>query len=1276
MISAVSLIRRRVFYSYRRLFPYNIPFPAVAQFVDLKLARRGLCAMDCIRAWLKAPRNPFRKARSSSKRILDRFGGSLPSEPTLDQKIEVIQMGLQMTDLNDPARLLYLGGLASAFQQKYNNTRQEGHLKQWIEYAQQELEFTEESHRAAAFAKLGLGLLNRYSLTTSVPDLERSVQCARDGLQQAASDRSDLALCQHLLAEAMRLRYLKFHHPSDLEESISFAQEALEGLPVDSPDRASFLGTLDNGFECRYEKYGEIPDLDASIQYLERALEATPPGHPKRVPFLERIGKRYGSRFHRIGTPSDLDKSIQYHQQALDAVSETKDDPVMYFDGLAVALKRRYDHTGGLADLEQAIHLGERAAKEARDDTPKKLVFLSNIGAYYGIRYSRLGEVSDLDMSIRYFEEALGVFVDDRPERAQILLNLSKELRRRANLLDIPEDLDTAKKYAEDALDSISDDHPNRFSFCSNLGILYFSLYERSGRPLELDKAIEYYRAAVLNCPKDHPDRWKFYLVQLGLGLSARFGISLQMADLQEAIAFIEEAAAATPPEFPGRASVFNNLGGVYLRRYKIAKVATDLEAAIQNYRLAVESIQPDHADRPWHQVFLANALCDSFRRFGEISVLDEAIKCCQAEHVLLARKGACFDLLGRLYLTKFKSTESVTDLKESIRYSQLALETTSGKNPSKLDYLFQVGEGYKELFNAEKSTKDLTRSSNAFSEIFNTAELPTRRLFAGLRLVFNQTSEELWIKAADTIDRIVPLLSEVIPPSHSRDDAQNLLRTFHEISSIAPAIFLMAGRPAMQALEALENFRGIISSLTLDARSDVSMLKEKRLDLWCRYTECRKQLAAMSSGAASNFEPAVELSTDSRFDPRSTQRQVELQKTLKDVLREIRKCPKFEDFLLAPEGETILKLARDGPLVCFNSSIWGSHAFIVTTKAVEVITLPNIELSDVSSLVKASRSTARADRDPELDESSDEEDELELTGQMMRLWDHAVNPVLERLGMLGQKSPGEKLPRIWWVGGGIMSLIPLHAAGRHTPGSMDNTLSHVISSYVPTLKMLQHLRSKTLVSVSSERRKILVVTMPNTHGGYGPLNTKAEAAAIMKYNSDYCKVTHLERPSKDMVKTELATCTIAHFACHGFVDAVQPGESSLILGRDTVEELTVNETIDAVMQSGLNGAQVAYLSACSTAEIRDLEMLHESIHLASAFQLVGFQHVIGTLWKANDDTAVSIASKFYERLFQTQEITGESVSHALHYAVTAVRQAAGASDDLAKWACFIHIGC
>ncbi|MCJ1251060.1 hypothetical protein MMC30_008291 [Trapelia coarctata] len=61
--------------------------------------------------------------------------------------------------------------------------------------------------------------------------------------------------------------------------------------------------------------------------------------------------------------------------------------------------------------------------------------------------------------------------------------------------------------------------------------------------------------------------------------------------------------------------------------------------------------------------------------------------------------------------------------------------------------------------------------------------------------------------------------------------------------------------------------------------------------------------------------------------------------------------------------------------------------------------------------------------------------------------------------------------------------------------------------------------------------------------------------------------------------------------------------------------------------------AQIAYLSACSTAEIKVRNLADESIHLANAFQLAGFTNVIGTLWAADDNAAVEIASKFYEGL-------------------------------------------
>lgn len=47
-----------------------------------------------------------------------------------------------------------------------------------------------------------------------------------------------------------------------------------------------------------------------------------------------------------------------------------------------------------------------------------------------------------------------------------------------------------------------------------------------------------------------------------------------------------------------------------------------------------------------------------------------------------------------------------------------------------------------------------------------------------------------------------------------------------------------------------------------------------------------------------------------------------------------------------------------------------------------------------------------------------------------------------------------------------------------------------------------------------------------------------------------------------------------------------------------------------------LPNAQLAYLSACSTAEDKVMKFTVENIHIAAAFQLPGFPHVIGTLWE------------------------------------------------------------
>ena len=72
----------------------------------------------------------------------------------------------------------------------------------------------------------------------------------------------------------------------------------------------------------------------------------------------------------------------------------------------------------------------------------------------------------------------------------------------------------------------------------------------------------------------------------------------------------------------------------------------------------------------------------------------------------------------------------------------------------------------------------------------------------------------------------------------------------------------------------------------------------------------------------------------------------------------------------------------------------------------------------------------------------------------------------------------------------------------------------------------------------------------------------------------------------------------------------------------------------------------------------------------SSTFQLLGFRHVIGTLWGANDAAAAAIAARFYERLLQRPD-EPSAVARALHHAAMVERE----KSDSFNWVRFIHMG-
>lgn len=237
-----------------------------------------------------------------------------------------------------------------------------------------------------------------------------------------------------------------------------------------------------------------------------------------------------------------------------------------------------------------------------------------------------------------------------------------------------------------------------------------------------------------------------------------------------------------------------------------------------------------------------------------------------------------------------------------------------------------------------------------------------------------------------------------------------------------------------------------------------------------------------------------------------------------------------------------------------------------------------------------------------------------EIEKVLLWLWDVAVEPVFQEL-QFSAIDNYSKLPRVWWIGVGLLATAPFHAAGNHSPGSVDNTFSRAISSYIPTIKALSYARQKQLQLHAGPDSRLLLVTMATTpttpatpatpsHSG-APATPSTSAVhripAVQGTDTKHWKplknvamevdevievvgvrsgsiLTRLDSPSAAQVLERLPESHVTHFACHAISDVKTPLNSHLVLHG---QHLTVGHISNLKIKNG----QVAYLSACCTAE-------------------------------------------------------------------------------------------
>jgi CHAT domain-containing protein len=194
--------------------------------------------------------------------------------------------------------------------------------------------------------------------------------------------------------------------------------------------------------------------------------------------------------------------------------------------------------------------------------------------------------------------------------------------------------------------------------------------------------------------------------------------------------------------------------------------------------------------------------------------------------------------------------------------------------------------------------------------------------------------------------------------------------------------------------------------------------------------------------------------------------------------------------------------------------------------------------------------------------------------------------------------------------------------------------------------------------------RRVAAVAMPHTPGASDLPGAEAELAALRRRLPG--EVSSLVGPKArwETVHAALRDAAWAHFACHAAADMDDPSRSQLLLADHQEHPLTVVD----VARLRLDDAELAFLSACSTAR-PGTRLTDEAIHLASAFQLAGYRHVIGTLWPIDDKAAVAIADDIYTTLATSTD----NVAGAVHAATRRLRNRSAATPSV--WASHIHVG-
>ncbi|MET8279214.1 CHAT domain-containing protein [Micromonospora sp. NPDC005174] len=1204
---------------------------------------------------------------------------------TADQAEALLRQALAGTPAGAPERLHYLSALGRVHRDQFQHLGRRRALAAAVEAHRESLEATGvgDPERPVRLFNLGNVLGDTYEVDRDPAALDESITALRDAVRTAAPGAPVRTMARMNLGQRLRDRWRLHRRPGDLDEAVDAFAAARDSA---DPRVAALHGAA---LAERFLRDRLPAERDAAIEAYRSALTGFGGLDPQLAGTAQvGLATLLAERHQAAADPADLDAAIDAYRAA--AGSGTTPDGM---DGgelrhaSAGLLVSRYELRRRADDITEAVRV-LRAGVAAARGPEQRARRLADLGRALALGHADLDGVDALRAGRDALTEAERLLPRTDPLRPHILNNLGNTLRELADVAGEPALLESAAVALRSAVAAAAPDDASLPRYRSNLGLVLHALFGSTQDLATLTEAIQVLAQVIDTTPPGHPDRLPA-LTNYGSALNRRVEL------------FVDGALPA------GDGSADEVAAGV----------AGDSEAAVVALREAAELAEHEADPTEYAQTVGTHALAHLLRHrlHGDPAALDEAVRLLD----LLSRRPLAdadrhriLTNLGNALLLRHQAGHADADTTAMLAAYRGAVDELTPEHPARTMCLSNLATALEAVAAAASdpdavatettsagsseaggsgaggsaALAEATAALHAAAQVESAPSL--LRASAAGRYASHAAQAGDLSAALDGYTTAIELIDLVAWHGMDPDDQTRLLGRFPGLASDAAAVAIALDRPE-RAVELLEYGRGVLLTRAHDAGADLAALRAQAPRLAARLADLQAALDDFPAPRAGMPVPpgpvsAVQVVSTAGLTGEGVsgtgvgatpEQRYDLATRRRHLLSEIRDRPGFAEFLRPPPFVELARAAAAGPVVLVNVASRRCDALVVADGQVTVVPLPELTLAElVVRTVSFLTAIAELTEPPPADVPQPQVRRRHAVARagvaqtLDWLWRVVAAPVLEAAlpadtTPAAGSSPGVVGggPRLWWCPTGVLTLLPLHAAGPLDRG--EGVLDRVVPSYTASLRALTHAR-RGGTDRPGPVDAALFVGMPQTPG-LADLPGVAREEEIVRRHVP--RVRSLLGPvaSPAAVLAALPEQPVAHLSCHGTQDLRAPARGRLGLAGGAL-------SVRDLWRPAGRPAALAVLSACETVR-GGAALPDEALTLGTAFQLAGFRHVIGALWSISDTLTVRLCTDLYDGLAVPGGIDPDRAAVALHAAVRRLRAALPDHPD--TWAGYAHLG-